>query len=309
MLSFLPPLLRGIIASLILIINTLVLAPLLICVSLLRFVLPIKTVQIRCTIIAIGIAELWISVNSGWMWLTQKMQWDVQGIETLDKQHWYLVTSNHQSWSDIVILQHLLNRKIPMLKFFLKQQLIWVPVIGLCWWALDFPFMKRFSKEYLAKHPEKRGLDFASTQKACEKFKYTPVAVFNFLEGTRFTQDKYDSQQSPYKYLLKPKAGGMGFVLGAMGDNMNSLLDVTIFYPNQQRPTFWDFVSGNVNNVIVQAQEKPIPAEFLGKNYSEDETFRYEFQAWVSDLWQAKDDKMAELHQQSIDKGWSKPID
>ena len=133
MLSFLPPLLRGIIASLILIINTLVLAPLLICVSLLRFVLPIKTVQIRCTIIAIGIAELWISVNSGWMWLTQKMQWDVQGIETLDKQHWYLVTSNHQSWSDIVILQHLLNRKIPMLKFFLKQQLIWVPVIGLCW--------------------------------------------------------------------------------------------------------------------------------------------------------------------------------
>lgn len=309
MLNFLPSALLGTIVCLTLLANTVICAPVLFLMAFLRAIIPVRGFQALCTKIAIATAEFWMTINSLWMKLTQPMQWDVSGIAELDKKNWYFVTSNHQSWADILILQHLLNRRIPMLKFFLKQELIWVPIIGLCWWALDFPFMKRFSKEYLAKHPEKRGLDFASTQKACEKFKYTPVAVFNFLEGTRFTQDKYDSQQSPYKYLLKPKAGGMGFVLGAMGDNMNSLLDVTIFYPNQQRPTFWDFVSGNVNNVIVQAQEKPIPAEFLGKNYSEDETFRYEFQAWVSDLWQAKDDKMAELHQQSIDKGWSKPID
>ncbi|MEH6593719.1 MAG: 1-acyl-sn-glycerol-3-phosphate acyltransferase [Halioglobus sp.] len=135
MLSFLPAWLRGFIAGLFLLINTLLLAPLLICVSLLRFVIPVQAWQRGCTATAIAIAELWISINSLWMKLTQKMQWQVDGVEQLDKQHWYLVTSNHQSYADIFILQHLLNRKIPMLKFFLKQQLIWVPVIGLCWWA------------------------------------------------------------------------------------------------------------------------------------------------------------------------------
>jgi 1-acyl-sn-glycerol-3-phosphate acyltransferase len=305
MLIFFPANNRGILASLILLINTCLCAPVLFLATFLRVFIPVPAWQSLCTRAAIVAAEFWMSVNSSWMWLTQPLEWDVSGIEELDKQHWYFVTSNHQSWADILILQHLLNRKIPMLKFFLKQELIWVPIIGLCWWALDFPFMKRYTKEYLAKHPEKRGQDFLSTKKACEKFQYTPVAVFNFLEGTRFTKSKHDRQESPYKYFLKPKAGGMGFVVGAMGDSMKNLLDVTIFYPNNRQPSFWDFISGNVNNVIVDVQQKPIPAEFLGKNYSEDEAFRYEFQTWTSDLWQEKDQLMAELHQQSKDKGWS----
>ena len=295
MLSFLPPIFLGIIAITILVTNTLVLGPLLIIVSLLRFVLPIQTVQIQGTRLAIAIAELWISINSGWMKLTQKMQWDVSGIETLDKQHWYLVTSNHQSWSDIVILQHLLNRKIPMLKFFLKQELIWVPVIGLCWWALDFPFMKRYSRDYLEKHPEKKGEDFKSTQKACEKFKHTPVTIFNFLEGTRFTDEKHQYQKSPYRHLLKPKAGGIGFVIGAMGDNLNCLLDITIVYPNLSRPTFWEFMSGQVNHVTVRVEKKQIPAHFHGSNYFEDESFKTELQGWVSELWHDKDQLLENL--------------
>lgn len=295
MLSFLPPIFLGIIAITILVTNTLVLGPLLIIVSLLRFVLPIQTVQIQGTRLAIAIAELWISINSGWMKLTQKMQWDVSGIETLDKQHWYLVTSNHQSWSDIVILQHLLNRKIPMLKFFLKQELIWVPVIGLCWWALDFPFMKRYSRDYLEKHPEKKGEDFKSTQKACEKFKHTPVTIFNFLEGTRFTDEKHQYQKSPYRHLLKPKAGGIGFVIGAMGDNLNCLLDITIVYPNLSRPTFWEFMSGQVNHVTVRVEKKQIPAHFHGSNYFEDESFKKELQSWVSELWHEKDQLLENL--------------
>ena len=133
MLSFLPAFVRGVIAASILVVNTVVLSPVLIVVSLLRFIIPLRGWQRLCTSMAIAIAELWISINSFWMWLTQTMQWDIEGIEALDKNHWYLVTSNHQSYADILILQHLLNRKIPMLKFFLKQQLIWVPVIGLSW--------------------------------------------------------------------------------------------------------------------------------------------------------------------------------
>jgi 1-acyl-sn-glycerol-3-phosphate acyltransferase len=300
MLSFLPASLRGVVAVSLLILNTLLLGPALILVTLLRILLPLQVWQRACTATAIAIAELWISFNSGWMKLTQNMQWDVEGIETLDKQHWYLVTSNHQSYADILILQHLLNRKIPMLKFFLKQQLIWVPVIGLCWWALDFPFMKRYSKEYLARHPERRGEDFERTRKACEKFMYTPVTVFNFLEGTRFTPAKQQQQQSPYQWLLKPKAGGIAFVLGAMGDKLNCLLDITIAYPGHEQPSFWDFICGKVDKLQVRVQQKEIPAEFLNRNYSEDEEFRENFQQWVSQLWMEKDALMAQLHQNDI---------
>jgi 1-acyl-sn-glycerol-3-phosphate acyltransferase len=232
------------------------------------------------------------------MKLTQQMKWDVEGIEQLDKNQWYLVSSNHQSWADIFILQHLLNRKIPMLKFFLKRQLIWVPVIGLCWWALDFPFMKRYSKEYLEKYPHKRGEDFESTQRACERFKYIPVTVFNFLEGTRFTPAKHQKQNSPYQWLLKPKAGGIAFVVGAMGDNLNALLDVTIAYPRHKQPSFWDFMCGKVNRLHVRVQLKPIPEHFLNRNYREDETFRNEFQQWVTQLWHEKDTLLDQLHQQ-----------
>ncbi len=296
MLSFLPPPLRGAIATSLLFVNTILLVPVLLVVALLRLIIPLHTWRRWCTAVAIGIAELWISINSGWMMLTQKMNWDVQGVEHLDKHHWYLVTSNHQSYADILILQHLFNRKIPMLKFFLKQQLIWVPVIGLAWWALDFPFMKRYSKEYLEKHPEKRGEDYESTRRACEKFKYTPVTVFNFLEGTRFTPAKHDKQQSPYKWLLKPKAGGIGFVLGAMGDTLTCVLDVTIAYPGHRQPSFWEFFCGRVDKIKIRVQQREIPPDFLNRNYSEDEEFRLEFQQWISDLWQEKDALLEQLH-------------
>ncbi|MGB2254821.1 MAG: acyltransferase [Spongiibacter marinus] len=296
MLGFLPPVVKGFLAACLLAMNTIVLAPFLMVVSLLRFLVPLAGFQRRCTAAAVWIAELWIAINSQWMRLTQRMQWEVDGIEQLDKEQWYLVTSNHQSWADIFILQHLLNRKIPMLKFFLKQELIWVPVIGLCWWALDFPFMKRYSKEYLEKHPEKRGQDFESTRRACEKFEHLPVSVFNFLEGTRYTPAKHDAQQSPYKWLLKPKAGGIGFVVGAMGSSVKTLVDITIAYPGHTQPSFGDFLCGRVDNVKVRVQKREIPSEFLGRSYSDDEDFRYEFQQWVSALWKEKDQLMEELH-------------
>ena len=305
MLTFLPPPLRAVLAISLLILNTLLLGPPLVLVSLLRFILPLAPWQRFCTRLAIAIAELWITVNSGWMRLTQAMQWEVQGLEAVDKKHWYLVVANHQSWADILVVQHLLNRRMPMLKFFLKRQLIWVPIIGLCWWALDFPFMKRYSKAYLEKYPEKKGQDFESTRRACEKFKQAPVAVFNFLEGTRFTPAKHAQQKSPFQQLLKPKAGGMGFVVGAMGESLHSLLDVTIAYAGGRRPTFMDFLSGRVNHVIVRFELRPIPTDFLGRNYFEDEEYRYQFQQWVTDLWRHKDSTLTELNQLAADRGWS----
>src|SRR4029079_1630637 len=130
-----------------------------------------------------------------------------------------------------LVLQHVLNRRIPLLKFFLKQQLIYVPVIGLAWWALDFPFISRHSAAYLSAHPEKRFEDLEATRRACDKFARTPTSVMNFTEGTRFTRAKHRAQRSPYRHLLKPRAGAMALSLSVLGDKFDALLDVTIVYP------------------------------------------------------------------------------
>ena len=175
------------------------------------------------------------------------------------------------------MLQHALNGRIPLLKFFLKQELIKVPVMGAAWWALDFPFMKRYSKAYLEKHPEKRGQDLETTRKACEKFRDMPTSVMNFLEGTRFTQRKHDEQQSPFQYLLKPKAGGMAFAMSAMGEQFRSVLDVTIHYP-QGIPTFWDFLQGKMQRCTVLINEIEIPQELRNGDYETDEQYRLNFQ-------------------------------
>lgn len=284
----------GIIASLLLFLNTVFWACLLFPLTFLKVIIPVPAVRRVLTTLLAAVANAWISCNSGWMILTQKMNWSIERPDSLDKNGWYFVLSNHQSWVDILVLQHALNRRIPLLKFFLKQELIKVPIMGAAWWALDFPFMKRFSKSYLEKHPEMKGKDLDTTREACEKFKDMPTSVMNFLEGTRFTQEKHDKQTSPFTHLLKPKAGGMAFAMSAMGDQFRSILDVTIHYPDGI-PTFWDFMQGKMPRCSVIIEEKAIPEELLSGDYQTDPEYRERFQAWVQVLWEDKDAKLAKL--------------
>lgn len=294
MLHALPPLLRGIIASLILALNTLFWCWPLFALALLKLILPFPPVQRSLRFAMHWIAEAWIAINSFWMRLVQPIDWDVEGLEQLDLRHSWLVTSNHQSWVDILALQYQFNRRLPLLKFFLKQELIWVPVIGLCWWALEFPFMKRYSKAYLEKHPEKQGQDLATTRKACERYKTNPVSVFNFLEGTRFTPEKHKQQNSPFKHLLKPKAGGIAFVLDAMGEQLQGLVNVTLYYPTR-RPKLWDLLSGQIKRIVMRIEVLPIPEHFIGQSYDQNTEYRAEFQYWVNQLWHEKDQQLAQL--------------
>ncbi|MCW5630295.1 MAG: acyltransferase [Rhodoferax sp.] len=288
MLNGLPPLLVGAIASVLMVLNALFWVPILLVFSMVKLLLPFTAAQKALAPVLLWIAEAWISCNSAWMALTQRTQWDVQGFEDLEPDSWYMVSSNHQSWVDILVLQHLLNRRIPLLKFFLKQQLIWVPVMGLAWWALDFPFMRRHSEDYLKKHPEMRGKDQETTRRACAKFALVPTSVMNFLEGTRFTPAKHARQQSPYRYLLKPKAGGMALALNAMGEKFRAIVDITIVYPDGT-PTFWHFLQGRMRRVVVRARVLPIPTHLIGADYSGDADVRLQYQAWVQQLWRDKD--------------------
>ena len=220
--------------------------------------------------------------------------WDIRSDVTLDREQSYLVVSNHQSWVDIPALVEVFNRRAPFFKFFLKKELIWVPVIGIAWWGLDFPFMKRHSPQYLLKHPEKRGQDLATTRRACEKFRYTPVSVMNFVEGTRATPDKIRQQKSSYRHLLTPKAGGVGFVLDAMGDAMETLVDVTIAYPGGA-PSFWDFLCGRVSEIRMEIHTRPIPPQLKGRDYAKDAEYRRMMKDWLTDLWQQKDERLERM--------------
>lgn len=289
MLRFLPAHLRGIIALSLLFVNTCFWSPLLFIMAIIKLLLPFVIVRKVTDPIIIAIAEGWIQVNSLWMRLVQKLDYQITGLDGLKHEGWYLVTSNHQSWSDITILQHIFCKRLPFFKFFLKQELIWVPIMGLNWWALEFPFMKRYSKEFLEKNPHLKGKDMETTRQACEKYKHTPVAIFNFLEGTRFTKQKHARQNSPYKHLLKPKAGGAAFVLEAMDGLIKTMVNVTIVYEKDTPMDYWSFLCGKANKAKIHIETIEIPEKMLQGSYTNDEAFRAEFQSWISDIWEDKD--------------------
>ncbi|WP_374349380.1 acyltransferase [Chitinimonas sp.] len=295
MLAFLPAPLRGLVSLVLLAINVVLHAAIIVSVGLIKFLLPLPAVRRLIDPLMNRFAESWIACNNVWIALAGRVNWRVTGDDTLRYAGWYLVESNHQSWVDIFVLQKVLNRRIPFLKFFLKQQLIFVPVIGLAWWALDFPFMRRHSEAYMKKNPHKRGEDQATTRRACQKFSLVPTSVMNFLEGTRFTAAKHAKQQSPFQHLLKPKAGGIALAMNAMGEQFQSLLDITIHYP-QGVPSFWGFLCGKLPEVVVLIDEVPIPRELTQGDYSGDPVFRAKVQDWVQALWQKKDATLAALH-------------
>jgi 1-acyl-sn-glycerol-3-phosphate acyltransferase len=274
--------------------NSLVCSILLYPFALVKRILLLNFVKKACNRIMIQVAEFWIGVNNFNIRLTQNIQWDIQGLEGLSRNNSYLVTANHQSWVDIIILQKIFNKKIPFIRFFLKSELIFVPVLGWAWWALDFPFMKRYSRDYLKRHPEKRNDDFESIKKACAIFKNQNVSLLNFVEGTRLTPEKHQRQESPFENLLSPKAGGLAFVLNAMGSQFDSLLDVTIFYP-QGPGSFWDFFKGEIPQIVVRVHRIEIPQEIISGDYLHDNSQRIKVQNWIREIWQRKDNEIKEL--------------
>jgi len=288
MLVSLPLFIRLPLALLLVSLNVLLHATVLFVMAALKALLPIAGIRRALSRALVGIAEQWIAVNGFLFAAFTPTQWEIEGRDGLQSGGWYLVLSNHQSWVDIPVLQKTFNRRIPFLRFFLKKQLIWVPVLGLAWWALDFPFMQRHSKATLELHPELRSQDKEATRKACERFRESPVSVMNFVEGTRFRAHKHEQQRSPFAHLLRPRAGGVAFVLETMGEMLQGIVDVTIFYPGGQ-PTMIDLLAGRVRQIRVRVRQLPIPPEFLGGDYENDADFRARFQSWMSDLWAQKD--------------------
>ena len=272
--------------------NTLVCGTTLFLFSIGKFITPAGPLRNRVRRILTRIAETWIGVNNRILDCYSAPRWEVDLPEGLDPDQTYVINCNHQSWVDILVLQKMFNRRAPFMRFFIKQELLWVPILGYAWWALDFPFMKRYSRDQIASRPELRNRDLETARAVCNRLRGVPVSMMNFLEGTRFTPAKRAAQDSPYRHLLKPKVGGLGEVLYAFGDRLKSLIDVTIVYPDGP-PTIWDLLCGRVPRIVVQAREVAIPDSLRGRNFRADPEVRAELEAWAGRLWARKDEEVA----------------
>jgi 1-acyl-sn-glycerol-3-phosphate acyltransferase len=236
----------------------------------------------RLILMLAGLGDRFVAVNNRIFDALLPTEWDVQGLEGLRTDGRYLVISNHVSWTDIFVIFRVLHRHVALPRFFIKQELIWLPVVGQAAWALEFPFMRRYSAEYLARHPEKRGRDLETTRLACQRYREIPVAILNFLEGTRFTVDKHEEQESPYRMLLRPRVGGVTFVLDSLGDQLDGVVDVTIKYPHQD-VSIWDFASGRISRIAVRARLLSVPDD------------RARYKEWIEGIWREKDQLLASL--------------
>jgi len=284
--------LQGSVVALVVTLSTISLTLMICFLAIFKFLAPKGRAKNTMTHWLSSLGELWVSVNKGLMGFYRDMEWDVQFPEGISRKGRYLIFCNHQSGVDILALQHCLNRRAPFGRYLLKQQLIWVPVLGVAWWALDMAFLRRYSKQQLIKNPSLRGKDLENAASACEKLKHIPVSMMTFPEGTRFSETKRDQQNSPFRYLLRPRYGGIGQVLYSFDEALDSLIDVTIIYPDG-RPGVWQFISGQVRKISVRIQLRPIGEEIRGRNFRQDSVAKGQLISWLNDIWKEKEEYIA----------------
>lgn len=270
--------------------------------GIVKLLLPIPVVWRKVSVFCNFMMYCWCEGLALLLHLNPWLKWDVEGLEGLNKKNWYLLICNHHSWADIVVLCVLFRKHIPMNKYFLKQQLAWVPFIGLACWALDMPFMKRYSRAYLLRHPEQRGKDVETTRRSCEKFRAHPTTIVNFVEGSRFTEEKRRQTRSPYKNLLQPKAAGIAMALNVLGSQFDKLLNVTLCYPENDRKPFYDMLSGKLTRIVVRIDLEPIKEELHG-DYVNDKGFKRRFQLWLNALWNEKDEQIEKIKAENKNAG------
>lgn len=267
--------------------NTIFWCTLLFIVAGIKALVPLQGWRVWFTRRLHQVAENWIWFNNLNQSLLSRTSWRVQGLEGLDRYGSYLVLANHRSWVDILVLQRIFNRRIPFLKFFIKKELFWFPMLGQAWWVLDFPFIKRYPKHMVQKDPRLKEKNLESTRNACQRYRHTPTSIMDFAEGTRFSAAKHDRQASPFTHLLKPKAGGIASVLQTMGDCLSGILDITILYPDDSH-SFWAFACGKIREVRVSVRQLAVSPDLVG-DYGSDATYRERVQNWLNTLWAEKD--------------------
>ncbi len=247
----------------------------------------------------VDIADNWIGINNRLIdSLVVDKDWRISLPKGLGVDKKYLLICNHQSWVDTSIIQYVSEGVLPLTRFFAKHELIYIPVVGQAFYLLDFPMMKRHSREEIANNPELANRDLQEARRACQLLEDKSFVLLNYLEGTRFTKQKHQAQASPYRHLLKPKAGGLALSIASLGEQIDGILDMTLVYPDGV-PTYQELWSGKLTRLAVdirevQMDEALFEALKLG-GYHQDEATKAKFYTWLDECWQAKDERIEAL--------------
>ena len=225
--------------------------------------------------------------------ILHKLEWDFQIPEDVNADTWYIAMSNHQSWADIFILLAAGHKKIPLIKFFMKKELQWIPIIYLVHKTIDMPFLNRHSRAQIQANPELKKVDFENAKIAAKRFSRNPSTAFSFAEGTRFTLQKHAAQESPYSNLLKPKVGALAIALSGM-PQVNTLVDFTVMYSSEKRST-WDFLCGDLSKAKVVAKTYSLPDTLKNSSFEKEDGFRKNFQKFVDEIWLNKEQTIKDL--------------
>lgn len=298
MLSFLPGPILLVFNLVVLSVVTLILALPIFVGALIRLVLPVKPVLKLLDSLYQFIFWTWAHFLSFEIALTNKTKWDIAGLDQVKVKGACMIISNHLSWADIVMLIVLYRGRIPITKFFLKHSLIYIPIIGQVCFALGMPFLRRYTRSEILKNPKLKTKDLDATRKACLSVIEHPTTLVNFVEGTRFTKAKAKAQKSPYQNLMPPKAASLAVALGIIGPKLDCILNTTLQYPkNDGGKVFIDLLKGRLHEVI--ARVEVIPAETIQNeltgDYMSDKQFKRRFTQKLRELWQAKDEQIAQL--------------
>ena len=259
-----------------------------------RAVIPLKSFKLFLAKISNKIGDLTVYGLKLIMLLMHGNNIQVINNEKYDMNKWYMAMSNHQSWADIFVLLTVANKKIPLLKFFMKKELWWIPFVFLANKTLNMPFVNRHSKKAIEKNPSLRTKDYENTLKSCKRFLRAPSTIFSYAEGTRFTSKKHKAQNSKYKNLLQPKIGGMATALSAMPE-IDTLINFSVVYKSKKRSA-WSFLNGEMKDVKVFIKSYKIPENLKNRNYGSDHLYRDEFKEWIEEIWDEKDRKIDELN-------------
>lgn len=262
--------------------------------ALVKLVAPIEGARIVCRRVVVWIAERWLDLLAGLIRSCLDTRIEVTGEGDVDRSKSYVLLCNHQTWVDVPVLLHVFHGRLPFWRFFLKRGLIWMPLLGPAFWALEYPFVRFPSPETLERHPERRGENLRTAREACARLRGVPSTVVNFPEGALFTPERHRAQHAGFRFLLRPRAGGTALVLAALGDQVEALIDVTMRFPDGP-PSLIRFLSNRVERIEVHVRRVRVPSEMTFGDYENDPEFRSRFQAWLNDLWREKDERLARM--------------
>lgn len=220
-------------------------------------------------------SNYWGHINHLIMFHICGVQFSINGNHDFSKDKWYLLISNHRSAADIPILYSIFCQKLPPFKFFLKKELLYLPLIGTACWALQMPFINR-------KKSHAFSFNF-------DLFKYAPCTIINFVEGSRANKEKIKANSSPYKHLLKPKFRGVLSTLESVKE-IKHIIDVTLVYQGMdtlKKPNIlFKLFCGQLRFIEINIKKIDIPDLIYNCDSNEKNQL---FKSWLNNLWTKKD--------------------